>query len=196
MGEVWARAMEPDGDETDDEGSHGVGSNRPGLQIAVDWVLCGSGVGRVSEASRGIKWRGAMSPVVPSSAVAFPRGRGSLASSWIDLSSALPGCDSDGPECGRVESVAGRAADGKRGLGGIADGVGELDMSVTTRLVARFRRRLEIAVGVRGNTISQLQSSHMSPRPHGVWEGEIALFTPGDDLLRRDRMQGPGRHLE
>jgi hypothetical protein len=45
---------------------------------------------------------------------------------------------------------------------------GELDMSVTNRLVASFRRRLEMAVEVRGNTISQLLSSHMSPRPQGV----------------------------
>jgi hypothetical protein len=41
----------------------------------------------------------------------------------------------------------------------------ELDMSVTNRLVASFRRRLEMAVEVRGNTISQLLSSHMSHDP-------------------------------
>jgi hypothetical protein len=72
----------------------------------------------------------------------------------------------DGWECRRLESVAGRAADGRRALRGIAEGVGELDMSLTNRLVARFRRRLEMAVEVRGNAISQLLSSHMQPRPH------------------------------
>jgi hypothetical protein len=92
MGQLWSRAMEFHCAQTDDqvpEGSHGVSSNRPGVQIAADSMLCGSGVGAVSEAPRGIKCRGGMPPVVRSSAVAIPTGRGSLISSWIDLDGAL-----------------------------------------------------------------------------------------------------------
>jgi hypothetical protein len=51
-----------------------------------------------------------------------------------------------------------------------------------------------MAVEVRGNTISQLLLSHMSPRPQDVSEGEISLFTPEDDMLLRDRVQSHGRH--
>jgi hypothetical protein len=56
-------------------------------------------------------------------------------------------------------------------------------MRVTNRLVASFRRRLETAVEVGGNTISQLLWSYMLPRPEGVREGEMSLFTPEDDML-------------
>jgi hypothetical protein len=63
MGEVWARAMEPNGAETDDEVPEridGMGRNRPGLQIPVDSVLHQSWVVAVSEDPRGIECRGAM----------------------------------------------------------------------------------------------------------------------------------------
>jgi hypothetical protein len=44
----------------------------------------------------------------------------------------------------------------------------ERDMSVTNRLAASSGRSLEMVVGVRGNAISQLLSSHMLPHPHDV----------------------------
>jgi hypothetical protein len=115
-------------------------------------------------------------------------------------------CPPDGPESVRSESdgmarcVAGSnlSRDGLRTedevFAALQKVCGELDMSVTTGLVARFSSRLEMDVDVRGNTISQLQSSHRSPRPHGVWEGEIALFTPEDDLPLGDRVESLGRH--
>jgi hypothetical protein len=66
-------------------------------------------------------------------------------------------------------------------------------MSVTNRFVASFRGRLEMAVEVRGNTISQLLSSHMSPRPEDVRESEMSLFTPDDDMQLWDGVQTLGR---
>jgi hypothetical protein len=60
--------------------------------------------------------------------------------------------------------------------------------------VARFRRTLEMALAVRGDTISQPLSSHMSPRPEDVREGEILLFTPEDDIQLWDGVQSLGRH--
>jgi hypothetical protein len=67
-------------------------------------------------------------------------------------------------------------------------------MSVMNRLVASFRRRLEMAVVVRGNSISQLLSPHMSARPEDVGEGETSLFTPEDDTHRWDGVQTLDRH--
>jgi hypothetical protein len=105
--------------------------------------------------------------------------------------------DRDGPECGqgriRRGTGCGRTMRSWRLCRWCG---GNRSMSATTRLVARFKRRLEMAVDVRGSTICQLQSSHMPSRPHGVWEGEIPLFTPEDDLQLRDRVQGGGTRLE
>jgi hypothetical protein len=70
----------------------------------------------------------------------------------------------------------------------------ELDKSVTSRLVASFRRRLEVAVRVLGNPISHLQWPRMSPRPHRVWEGESSPFTHEDDPQLRDPVQRLGYH--
>ena len=69
-----------------------------------------------------------------------------------------------------------------------------LDMSVTNRLVASFKRRLEMAVEVRGNTISQLLSSHMAPRPQDIRDCVIRLFTEEDDMLLREVVRVIGRH--
>ena len=71
-----------------------------------------------------------------------------------------------------------------------------LDMSVTNRLVASFKRRLEMVVEVRGNTISQLLSSHMDPRPQDVREGVIATFTEDDDMRLREGVHMIGRHWQ
>ena len=71
-----------------------------------------------------------------------------------------------------------------------------LDMSVTNRLVASFKRRLEMVVEVRGNTISQLLSSHMDPRPQDVREGVIPIFTEEDDARLREGVHMIGRHWQ
>jgi hypothetical protein len=132
MGEVSARATELDCAQTDDkvpEMSDGMGSDRPGLQIAADSVLCGGGVVGVSEDLGGITRCGAMRPAVRSSAVAVPTGRSSTPQSRSDLGSALPGSERvrwvaaqsvrsqserNGLERCMLVSVAARAADGGR----------------------------------------------------------------------------------
>jgi hypothetical protein len=62
-------------------------------------------------------------------------------------------------------------------------------MSMTSRLVASFMRRLGIAVEARGDTISQLLTSHMPPRSRNARRGGFLLFIPEDCLRPRDGVQ-------
>jgi transcriptional regulator with XRE-family HTH domain len=68
----------------------------------------------------------------------------------------------------------------------------DLDFSVTDRLVASFPSRLDMAVQVRGNTISQLLSSHMAPRPQDVRIGDVPVFSAMDDARLTDAVDTMG----